>query len=88
MAKKLSDIDLNSKEESLRHEVQAHGTIGGHDISSQQRAKLFKLHKPGKTFLTSFLEELTNKKKDRILMQLLVMQVKKHMHLDKLLSQV
>ena len=55
MAKKLSDIDLHS-------EVTAHGTLGGEQLTPQQRIRAFKIGRNNPTRLKSFLEELKEKK--------------------------
>jgi len=55
MAKKLSDIDLHS-------EVTAHGTLGGEQLTPQQRIKAFKIGRNNPTRLKSFLEDLKEKK--------------------------
>ena len=55
MAKKLSDIDL-------RKEVAAEGTLGGERLTPEQRKQAFKIGKNNPTRLTSFLEELKEKK--------------------------
>jgi len=56
MAKKLSDIDLHS-------EATAHGTLGGERLTPEQRKQVFKIGPNNPTRLTSFLEELKEKKK-------------------------
>ena len=55
MAKKLSDIDLHS-------EATAHGTLGGERLTPEQRKQVFKIGPNNPTRLTSFLEELKEKK--------------------------
>ena len=55
MAKKLSDIDLHS-------EATAHGTLGGERLTKEQRKQVFKIGPNNPTRLTSFLEELKEKK--------------------------
>jgi len=55
MAKKLSDIDL-------RKEVAAEGTLGGERLTPEQRKQAFKIGKNNPTRLTSFLEDLKEKK--------------------------
>ena len=55
MAKKLSDIDLQS-------EVVGHGTLGGERLTPQQRVHAFKIGRNNPTRLKSFLEELKQKR--------------------------
>ena len=57
MAKKLSDIDLQS-------EVAAKGTLGGQPLTPEQRKQAFKIGRNNPTRLKSFLEDLTDKKKE------------------------
>jgi len=55
MPKKLSDIDLHA-------EATAHGTLGGEQLTPEQRKQVFKIGPNNPTRITSFLEELKEKK--------------------------